>query len=155
MSVNIPALTCRSQPVSLLQKRNTMRSAQSVMQYFHRTFTVSPIYTGHLSTGYVTLALHREALLVVCCVVIQLQISFCGAERNLHWDPRKITCVYVYTHRHNHVSSSLLSCIPHEPDSTTQFCNPDGWHARKGHYSTTKYASAASRLALSATVPGI
>ena len=74
MSLNIPTLTLRSQPVALTQKRNKMRSAQSVMQYFHRTFTVSPIYTGHLCTGYVILALHREALLVVCCVVLQLQI---------------------------------------------------------------------------------
>jgi hypothetical protein len=39
MSVNIPNLTPRSQPMTLIQKHNDMRSAQSVMQYNHRTFT--------------------------------------------------------------------------------------------------------------------
>jgi hypothetical protein len=69
MSVNIPTLTLHSQPVTIIHKGNKMRNAQSVKQYLHRTFTVSPIYAGRLCTGYATLAHLTDKHFSLCAVL--------------------------------------------------------------------------------------
>ena len=60
----------------------------------------------------------------VLCHSHNFRYDSAAQRQHVHWDARKITCAHVYTYRHTHVSSSLPSCFPHEPDSTTRYCNP-------------------------------